>query len=166
MPKTPRVPEVLLLIETSRAYGRRLARGVGSYVAEHAPWSIPIEERGLRDRFPPWVKDWRGDGIISRTARRSDLDKLLATGLPLVELFADPDLGLPCVYPNMHRTGELAAEHLLGLGLDNFAFFASGGHWWVEVRREGFAGVLDRHGYRYCRYGQQSRRGSKVRGGG
>ena len=164
VPKMPRVPEVLLLIETSLAYGRGLAQGIVRYVEEHGPWSVHFDERGLYNRFPPRVKNWRGDGIISRSTRPSDVDTVLATGLPVVELYADLDPGLPQVHTNMDRVGELAAEHLLGLGLGSFAFFTTKSHWWVEARYDGFAGLLGEHGYPCHRYNHRSRRGDKGRG--
>jgi len=161
MPATPHIPQVMLLIETSRGYGRGLARGIGRYVSEHGPWSIHFEERGLHDRLPSWVRSWRGDGVIARTPRQSDINKLLATGLPLVELFADPDLGLPCVYPKLDRIGDLAAEHLAGLGLENIAFFATDRAWWIEDRRNNFVRAIEQRGYSCSCYVRRPRRGAK-----
>ncbi len=98
MPQRPTTPRVMLLIETSRSYGRGLVEGIGRYVSLHGPWSIYFEERGLADPLPRSLERWQGDGIISRTVRQADIDRLLATGLPVVELYADPALGLPNVF--------------------------------------------------------------------
>ena len=84
-----RLPQVMLLIDTSSVYGRELIEGIGRYAAEHGPWSIYHEDRGLLDPLPPSLKGWRGDGIIARSVRKADQKRLLATGLPVVELFAD-----------------------------------------------------------------------------
>jgi len=67
----------MLLIEISRGYGRGLAQGIGRYVSEHGPWSIHFAERGLHDRLPSWIRNWRGDGVIARTPRKSDINELL-----------------------------------------------------------------------------------------
>ena len=96
MPRPPRLPQVLLLIETSRAYGRGLVEGIARYAEEHGPWSIYFDERGLRDPLPRWLKNWHGDGIISRTTHK--LDMLMGVRLPVVELFS-PALNMPLVRP-------------------------------------------------------------------
>jgi LacI family transcriptional regulator len=134
-----REPRVILLIETSRAYGRGLVEGIGRFVEEHGPWSIYYEERGLHDRLPNWLKQWRGDGIIARTVRKTDLKRLQATGLPVVELYADPSLGLPSVFPDHDLVGQMAAEHLLDRGLQHLAFYCTDRAFWVAKRREAFA---------------------------
>ena len=54
-----RSPEVMLSIDTSSAYGRDLVDGIGRYAAEHGPWSIYHEDRGLFDPLPPSLKGWR-----------------------------------------------------------------------------------------------------------
>ena len=40
---------VLLLIESSRAYGRGCLLGVAAYVRSHGPWSVVNVERGLTE---------------------------------------------------------------------------------------------------------------------
>lgn len=140
------LPKVMLLIETSREYGRKVVEGIGSYVATCGPWSIDFHERGLEDPLPAWLEKWQGDGIISRTVRRADIDRLLATGLPVVELFADPALGLPRVYSNAQSISALAVEHFAERGLKQVAYFATRPGWWNETRREAFLEFAARQG--------------------
>ena len=120
-----RLPQVLLLIKTSRAYGRGLVEGIARYAEQRGPWSIYFDERGLRDRLPQWLKNWRGDGIISRTTHKLDMAKLLGVRVPVVELFARPVLTTPLVRPDEARIARLAAEHFLGRGLRHLAFFCT-----------------------------------------
>ena len=134
-----RSPQVMLLIDTSSVYGRDLIEGIGRYAAEHGPWSIHHEDRGLYDPLPPSLNRWPGDGIVARSVRKADLKKLLATGLPVVELFADFALSPPQVSPSEDSIGCLAAEHLLERGLRNLAYFASDWAWWIDTRRKAFA---------------------------
>src|SRR5512136_2292789 len=106
-PKLRRIPRVLLLVETSRAYGRRVVEGVARYALENGPWSIQFEERGLESTPPEWLKEWTGDGIISRTTS-SHLAKLLtATKLPLVELFSDPRISIAQVRMDSFLGGRM-----------------------------------------------------------
>ena len=53
--KSSDIPRVLLLVETSSAYGRRILAGAGRWVREHGPWRLYFQTRGLENRLPPWV---------------------------------------------------------------------------------------------------------------
>lgn len=59
---------VALLIETSRSYGRDILRGIHRWTHEYEPWSLFLELRALDSTVPRWLKSWKGDGIIARTA--------------------------------------------------------------------------------------------------
>ena len=147
MPQLHRLPQVLLLIETSRAYGRGLVEGIARYAEEHGPWSIYFDERGLTDSLPRWLKGWRGDGIISRTTHKLDLAKLSATRLPVVELFPNPKLGIPLVRPNEEAIARHAVEHFLDRGLRNFAFFCTDHGHWIDWRQRAFVRILHQYDY-------------------
>ena len=54
--KSRRIPHVLLLIETSVAYGRGLVEGISRYALEHGPWSLEYEARGLEKLPPQWFR--------------------------------------------------------------------------------------------------------------
>lgn len=38
---------VILLIESSRAYGRGCLLGIGAYIRNHGPWEVLHLERGI-----------------------------------------------------------------------------------------------------------------------
>lgn len=158
-----RSPQVMLLIDTSSVYGRELIEGIGRYAAEHGPWSIYHDDRGLHDPLPSSLGHWRGDGIVARSVRKADLKRLLATGLPVVELFADFALSPPQVSPNEDSIGRLAAEHFRERGLRNLAYFASDWAWWIDTRRKAFAGAVQKYSDP-CSYFelQPSRPGKKL----
>jgi LacI family transcriptional regulator len=42
-----RVPQVAVLVESSRAFGRDLLQGIARYTHEHGPWSMYFEPHGL-----------------------------------------------------------------------------------------------------------------------
>lgn len=138
---------MLLLIETSRAYGRGLVEGIARYAEEHGPWSIHFDERGLADRLPRWFKDWRGDGIIARTTHRADVARLLAAGPPVVELYPDPRSSPPGVHPDEEALARMAASHFFDRGLRHFGFFCTDDTFWVDLRRRAFEQLLWRHGH-------------------
>lgn len=138
MARSRRTPLVLLLIETSRAYGRGLVEGITRYAEESGPWSILFEERGLTDPLPRWLPQWRGDGILSRMPNRANLDRLLALRRPVVELYADKRLGLGAVHPDDRAIAHAAVEHFLDRGVRHFAFFCTDQASWIAARRRAF----------------------------
>jgi LacI family transcriptional regulator len=116
-------PKVALLIESSRAYGRGLLRGIAAYARTHRPWSIYVEPHGLEQPTPEWIRTWDGDGILARVIDRTTSDLLLATGIPTIDLRgALEDSGLPLVGLDSPAAARLAFEHLRDRGFRNMAF--------------------------------------------
>lgn len=147
MSRIPRLPKVLLLIETSRAYGRGLVEGVVRFAEENGPWSIFFEERGLSDPLPRWFKNWRGQGIISRSTHKADLARLRKKNVPTVELFANPNLGWPSVFPNEESIARLAVEHFLDRGLRHFGYFCLKREHWSAERCAAFRKTIEQYGF-------------------
>jgi LacI family transcriptional regulator len=82
-----RIPKVVLLVESSRASGRAILKGVADYARYHGPWSFFWEPAGM-EKAGPMLKSLGADGIVLR-----DLDKL-----PEVRKF-----GLPAVVVSYSR---------------------------------------------------------------
>ncbi|QDU92812.1 XylR family transcriptional regulator [Lignipirellula cremea] len=121
MPDRPK--HVALLIETSREYGRGLLRGVTRFHHENASWSIYFKPQGLGEPPPEWLRSWRGDGILARIDDRRMAERVLSTGLPVVDLRgALADLGVPSIGVDNRSVAKIAFEHLLDRGLRHFAF--------------------------------------------
>src|SRR4051812_22108643 len=132
---------VAVLIESSRAYGRGLLRGVARYNREHGHWSVYLQPHGLDHPPPPWLKRWRGDGILVRIGDRRMLRAVLSTGLPTVDLRGVvPDLGVPFIGVDNRAVAEMAADHLRERGLRHFGFcgLRAGVHPHLDDRREFF----------------------------
>jgi LacI family transcriptional regulator len=143
MSRLLRLPQILLLIETSEAYGRGLVKGIVRYTEEHRPWSISFEPRALIDPLPRSLKHWRGDGIISRVVRKADLATLMATGASVVELNLAPER----VRPDEDAVARLAVEHFLERGFHDFAFFSTCHEHWIDRRWHAFELAVKQHGY-------------------
>lgn len=143
-------PHVALLIETSRAYGRGCLRGVKRYLLEHERWSIFVERRSLESPVPPWLKNWRGDGIITRTDSRPLLDAVLRTKVPAVELRPTLHNPLPVVRTDDRMVGQLAARHLLSQEHYQFGCVSVGDAQYdhFDLRRDGFIDYLAENGHR------------------
>jgi LacI family transcriptional regulator len=134
-----RPPHVALMVETSTVYGRHLVRGIVRYLRSHQPWSVFFEQRELGASPPDWLRNWRGDGIISRPTTPQLARLLLRKKIPVVNLNdIYTDLGLPLIESNQQSIGRLAAAHLSERGFRHFAFCGFSGHAWSHKRYHGF----------------------------
>ena len=146
---------VAVLIESSRAYGRGLLRGVARYNREHGHWSVYLQPHGLDDPPPPWLRRWRGDGILARIGDRRMLRAVLGTGLPTVDLRGVvPELHVPFIGVDNRAVADMAAEHLLERGLRRFGFcgLRAGAHPHLDQRREYFVARIRASGHEVALY--------------
>jgi len=136
---------VALIVETSRAFGRGVIRGVAQYSREHGPWAICFTPHGLDDPPPGWLQGWTGDGILARIEDRRMADAVRQTGAPVVELRGMlPDLGFPHLGVDNLAVVREAVEHLLQHGLRRFAFlgYPRGGYPRMDEREDCFVQVM------------------------
>src|ERR1700690_164650 len=117
----PRVPKVILLIESSRASGRALFRGVADYSRRHGPWSFLWEPAGL-EKVQPLLETGDADGIILRDVEQAE--EITAYGLPTVVVghYKAKLASTVNVVTDSEAVGRMAADHLLGCGFKYFAF--------------------------------------------
>lgn len=141
MPTTrSRVPRVALLIETTRSYTREMLAGIRSYVAAHGPWSTYLELRALDSSPPTWLRNWDGDGILTRTFTAETAELVAATGLPAVELRSTNFTGdRPFVGCNNADIGSMVAEHFYERGYRHFAAYSLRSESFFSERARNFA---------------------------
>jgi LacI family transcriptional regulator len=132
-------PHVALIIESSIEYGRGLLRGVARWLRERGPWSIFLEQRELGAALPDWIREWDGDGIITR----SDDPRIAKAGLPTVGLYdrAEDRLRFPMILNDNLAVGRMAAQHLADRGFRHLAYYGVRGERWSELRLEGVRAV-------------------------
>ena len=107
---------------------------------ENGPWLVHLEQRSIYDPPPPWLKNWRGDGIISRAAWPEVAEISRKHGIPAVDLNEQVmTVGLPLLANDQQAIGRLGAEHLLERGFTHFGFVGYRGLPWSDGRREGIA---------------------------
>lgn len=122
---TRRIPRVALLVETTRTYTRELLAGVKRYLAAHGPWSTFLELRSLDSSPPVWLRNWDGDGILTRTFTKEMGALIDATGLPAVELRSSNFAGArPFVGMDNAYVGRSVAEHFFERGYRTFATYS------------------------------------------
>jgi LacI family transcriptional regulator len=142
-----RPPHVALMVETSTVYGRQMLRGITHYLRSHRPWSVFLQQRDLWVSPPGWLKNWRGDGIISRVTTPQLAELLLRKKIPVVNLNdIYTGLGLPLIDSDDQAIGRLAADHLLERGFRHFGFCGFAGHAWSHNRLAGFRERVDKTG--------------------
>ncbi|APW61249.1 XylR family transcriptional regulator [Paludisphaera borealis] len=138
---------VALVIETSTSYGRRILRGIRRYAHTHQSWSIFLEQRDLSGEPPPWIKNWDGDGIISRITTRGMVEDARRLKIPLIDLTDRHEtLSLHQVWSNDGAIARLGAEHLIERGFRNFGFCGFSHEIWAGRRRDAFVEAAGRAG--------------------
>lgn len=148
----PKRKKIALLIESSRAYGRGLLRGVASYLHTHPDWSVYVQSRSPEDAPPPWLEGWKGDGIIARVESLEMEAAIKQTGLPCVDVRGAFDLDMPLVETNEHSTCRLAFEHLRGCGFRHLAFCGFEGANYSERRLHYFQELAEARGNSFASY--------------
>lgn len=141
-------PTVALLIETSRAYGRGLCRGIAAFAHAHGEWNFVIQECDLRGGIPDWLSNWRGDGILCRLYDR-ELSELMAKApCPVVDIFGrirHPDI--PYLDTDADAVAGMAVRFFLDAAFDQFAYCGYPGLWFSDERGNAFAKHLQKLGF-------------------
>lgn len=140
-------PHVVLMVETSTIYGRRTLQGITRYLRTHRPWSIYLEQQELGAEPPLWLKNWRGDGLITRTMTPGLVELIHSLDIKAVDLNdrCDP-VGLPRINSDDEFIGRIAGEHLLQRGFRSFGFCGYRGEQWSRGRRDGFVAAISTAG--------------------
>ena len=155
---------VILLIESSRAYGRGCLRGVAAYAKSHGPWTMLHLERGLTEAVPRWIHDWDGDGIISRIENKEIANAIYDCGLPTVDLRGlHLPMGGAMVDTDHAIAARMVAEHFLELGFRNFAFCGFHGIDFSEKRSASFQKHIEERGFSVEVYPPQDSTSEKVK---
>ncbi|NNE00740.1 MAG: DNA-binding transcriptional regulator [Pirellulaceae bacterium] len=132
---------IALLIETSSSYGRQILRGIQRFIQteNRQEWVAAIEERDVNAGVPDWIKNWSGDGIISRQLFGDLGHQIRDQGIAFVELTDRESVSdFTSVRSDDLEIGRLAADHFHDRGFTQFAFCGFSGEAWSDRRREGF----------------------------
>ena len=140
---------IAILIETSHASAREALRGILAFVAESGVrWQLDHEPRRLENGPPPWLRQWRGDGIIARSHCPKAMAAVVAANVPAVELLGVArHPSVPLVVCDERAAGRLAVDHLVSSGLRSFAFVGAKGMYWSDNRRTAFRAALELEGH-------------------
>lgn len=147
-------PQVALLIETSRGYGREVSLGIARYARLHGPWSFHVTPGDFEQSMP--ASDyWKGDGVFARIASESIARQLLQRGLPTIALDLNdeqldqqnPLSRFTDLRVDSRKAAELAATHLMERGYPFYGFVGSPTKVWSDRRQTAFCKMVRSEGY-------------------
>ncbi|MDR1964745.1 MAG: substrate-binding domain-containing protein [Planctomycetaceae bacterium] len=135
---------ILVLVETSRIYGRQIIEGITRYALEHGNWIIFLEDRGLEKKIPRLVQ-CHYDGIISRTVFAES--RLTTLQVPVVELLGDGVFRSSDILCDGNRLGVMASDYFQSKGLRHFGYFSTGQSWWSTQFYSAYSEHLATNGF-------------------
>jgi len=147
------IPRVILMIESSREFGRLLTRGVAKYARLHGPWLF-YSEPGGQDRTLPNLRSWNATGAIIRDSTKITSRGIVELGIPtIVAAHMQVEFPhLPVILTDSDAIGAMATEHLMDRGFRSFAFCGFDGMWWSQGRAAAFEARLSDAGFRVDEY--------------
>jgi LacI family transcriptional regulator len=150
---------VILLIESSRAYGRGCLVGIGAYLRDHGPWQILHWERGPSDELPALARRWRCNGIITRIENEKTARAVARLGAPVVDLRgAHPPVRGAMLDTDPEACARLAADHFLDRGFRHFGYCGYPGVNFSDHRCEHFVRYLEALGRKVAVFTPSGRR--------
>jgi LacI family transcriptional regulator len=162
---------ILLMIETSRAYGRSILRGIAKYSRARGPWIFhrPAPFYWGRSRregsVAQLLKLGANGAILREQTRRDQIEEIVATGIPvIVAPYTEPFSGVPNIVSDDRAIGRMAAHYFLHRGFRQFAYCGFGDlYFWSRERGRSFCQTVRAAGYEAHHY-EYEQRVSAARG--
>lgn len=141
------MPTVVVLVESSRASGRGLLRGMAEYARRHGPWAFHWEPGGFED-VRRRLESLEADGIVLRDV--DGVREVLRYRIPAIVVGHGREqvAGLSNVVTDSAKVAGLAAEHLIDCGFRTFGFVGYPGNPWSDERCEAFERRIRESGFR------------------
>jgi LacI family transcriptional regulator len=153
-------PRIILLLGAARGFDRGVLSGISRYASLHGPWTFYREPHAYFIRLGRTkledLRVWKPDGAVCPVRR---LDLIRPLRVPMVTLDVnDYDGRIPRVVSEDKKAGRLAAEHLLSIGMEHFAFCGFELMRWSHSRCKAYCDVVADAGYEVDIYRLRSRR--------
>ncbi len=142
----PHRPNVALLVESSRGYGRGLLRGIAQYARHHTNWALLHEEMTIEAQPPLWLYNTSIQGVIARIDTHN-LEQIRRFNAPIVDVLCRREFpGIPRVDSDDRRVAETAFEHLRDRGFRRFAYCGYQHTHYSDARKLRFAELVTNFG--------------------
>lgn len=150
----PQIIKILLLIDYSSEFSRRLLRGVVQYSKEHGQWifyRLPSYYKSLygNEGIVKWATEWKADAILaqwdneeSQILKSLDIPVILQNYKERSSIFSN-------LTGNYIGTGKMAANFFAQKRFRNFAFYGNRRVVWSRERAEGYQREVERIGGNY-----------------
>jgi LacI family transcriptional regulator len=137
---------IVLLVETSREFGRQLIIGIARYARLNGPWSFYKEPIDLKSSIPH-LTSWKPDGIIMRDSLiTNELLKLKIPTVLAIHSSLYPKV-LPVIRTDSESVAKLASDHLIEKGFKSIAFCGFDDYDWSNERKSVFCRLNKEAGY-------------------
>lgn len=139
------------LADWAQGFSSRIYGGILDFIRAGHPLELHFEQPSGAELPPVHVDEtWQGDGVLvfrydSAEARAWQKRKVAVVNLSTEELVKG--VHFPRVTMDNHRCGEMAAEHMLRLGLRHFAYWHDPQRLYSRERLEGYRRTLAAAGY-------------------
>ena len=141
--KSLKKKNILVLIETSRSFGRDLIHGITQYATETKQWNLFLCDQITAIQNQQWLNKWTGDGLIARAYDKRLRRFFDAFAGKKINLSSDGKNSTLYVRLDNERCGQMAVEHFRQRGYHHFAFFSMGHTFWSKYRYDCFRRSLE-----------------------
>jgi LacI family transcriptional regulator len=130
---------VVLMVDTSRAYGRGICRGVANYAESRDDWLILPHERPELSELPDWLKKSRVDGVIAYIPNRKMHRRISELRVPTVDVHGRCRTPLiPTIESDAQVIVRLALQFFLKSGFKNVGYCGYPSVFFSDQREEAF----------------------------
>ncbi len=147
------IPKVAVILNVHLPYDRKIIQGIASFLRNGPRWALYLEDDPLHKL--PALNEWQGDGLIvdfddPRVAKAVRGLKIPVVGLGGGQGWYDACSRVPYFETDDQAIAHMAAEHLLELGLKDFAYCGlppTRVNVWSAARARSFTERLADQGY-------------------
>lgn len=158
--------KVALFFETTTSNDRNMLRGVAKYSLLRGPWLLDckfhpfyVKGRNIWNKVINELKSWQPEGIIAHVDPKKSKDLLELNTPTVLGILTEPEYQeVPYFADDNKRIGNMAAEHLVGLGFKHFGFCGFNNFFWSQQRCESFKQTIESNGFEVNIYQPPSNR--------
>ncbi|MFK7911442.1 MAG: XylR family transcriptional regulator [Akkermansiaceae bacterium] len=133
------IKRIAILVESSRAYGRGLIRGISEFASTQQDWQLLYRESRMGQHFGDWLENWQGDGIITRINSMEEAEMIANKGIPAVDLYgAFSHPAISSLDADHEAISHVAADFYAHTGISNYAYCGYPGVHFSDVRGTAF----------------------------